>query len=30
MDASNGWKQALGRELKADGYEVDGNKVMLS
>jgi hypothetical protein len=30
MDAGNGWKQALGRELKAAGDEVDGDKVMLS
>lgn len=27
MDA-NGWKQALGRELEAAGYEIDWNKVM--
>ncbi|APX84410.1 hypothetical protein BV511_06555 [Methylorubrum extorquens] len=28
MDAANGWKQALARELQAAGYEVDWNKVM--
>jgi predicted nucleotide-binding protein len=28
MDAGNGWKQALGRELQAAGYTVDWNKVM--
>jgi predicted nucleotide-binding protein len=27
MDSSN-WKQALGRELEAAGYEIDWNKVM--
>ncbi len=28
MDASNGWKQALGRELEAAGHTIDWNKVM--
>lgn len=28
MDASNGWKQALGRELEAAGHTVDWNKAM--
>lgn len=28
MDAGNGWKQALGRELQAAGYEIDWNRVM--
>ncbi|CAG4895141.1 TIR domain-containing protein [Paraburkholderia saeva] len=28
IDASNGWKQALGQELEAAGHEVDWNKVM--
>lgn len=28
MDASGGWKQALGRELEAAGFEMDWNKVM--
>ena len=28
FDASGGWKQALGKELKAAGYEIDWNKVM--
>ena len=28
MDSGDGWKQALGRELKAAGYTVDWNKVM--
>lgn len=27
---SNGWKQALGRELEAAGHEIDWNKVMRS
>lgn len=27
-DAGNGWKLALGRELKAAGFDVDWNKVM--
>jgi len=29
MDASNGWKQALARELKAAGYTIDWNQVMV-
>jgi predicted nucleotide-binding protein len=28
FDTSGGWKQALGKELKAAGYEIDWNKVM--
>ncbi|MDO8772061.1 MAG: nucleotide-binding protein [Burkholderiaceae bacterium] len=28
MDAGAGWKQVLGRELSAAGYEIDWNKVM--
>jgi hypothetical protein len=28
MDASNGWKSALGRELEAAGHQVDWNTVM--
>ena len=28
MDETGGWKQALGRELQAAGYEIDWNKVM--
>ncbi|MCY1512660.1 putative nucleotide-binding protein containing TIR-like domain protein [compost metagenome] len=28
MDDSGGWKQALGRELDAAGYQIDWNKVM--
>jgi hypothetical protein len=28
MDTGVGWKQALGRELTAAGYEIDWNKVM--
>ena len=28
MDDGDGWKQSLGRELDAAGYEVDWNKVM--
>lgn len=28
MDMGGGWKQALGRELEAAGYEIDWNKVM--
>lgn len=28
MDAGNGWKQALGRELQAAGHLIDWNKVM--
>lgn len=28
MDTGAGWKQALGRELSAAGYEIDWNKVM--
>lgn len=28
MDAGNGWKQALGKELHAAGYQIDWNKVM--
>lgn len=28
MDASGGWKQALGRELEAAGFAMDCNKVM--
>ena len=28
FDASRGWKQALGKELSAAGYEIDWNKVM--
>lgn len=28
MDASGGWKQALGRELEAAGFAIDWNKVM--
>ncbi len=28
FDASGGWKQALGKELRAAGYEIDWNKVM--
>ena len=28
FDASGGWKQALGKELKVAGYEIDWNKVM--
>jgi predicted nucleotide-binding protein len=27
-DVGGGWKQALGKELKAAGYEIDWNKVM--
>ena len=30
MDASNGWKQALGRELEAAGHSIDWNLVMRS
>jgi hypothetical protein len=30
MDASNGWKQALGRELEAAGHAIDWNLVMRS
>lgn len=29
MDSGTGWKQTLGRELSAAGYEIDWNKVML-
>jgi predicted nucleotide-binding protein len=28
FDSGGGWKQALGRELQAVGYEIDWNKVM--
>lgn len=28
MDSTNGWKQALGKELQAAGYSVDWNKIM--
>jgi hypothetical protein len=28
MDSGMGWKQALGKELSAAGYEIDWNKVM--
>jgi predicted nucleotide-binding protein len=28
MDAGNGWKQSLGRELQAAGHNIDWNKVM--
>jgi predicted nucleotide-binding protein len=28
MDAGNGWRQALGRELQAAGHTIDWNKVM--
>ena len=28
MDASGGWKQALGRELEAAGFDMDWNKIM--
>ncbi|KVE34911.1 TIR domain-containing protein [Burkholderia sp. BDU5] len=28
MDASDGWKRALGNELEAAGHEIDWNKVM--
>ena len=28
MNAGNGWKQALARELKAAGHQIDWNKVM--
>lgn len=28
IDAGNGWKQALGRELQAAGHQIDWNKVM--
>jgi hypothetical protein len=27
FDASGGWKLALGRELRAAGFEIDWNKV---
>lgn len=30
MDESGGWKQSLGRELDAAGFEIDWNKVMRS
>lgn len=30
MDGGTGWKQSLGRELSAAGYEIDWNKVMRS
>jgi predicted nucleotide-binding protein len=30
FDAAGGWKQKLGRELKAVGYEIDWNTVMRS
>lgn len=30
FDASGGWKQALGRELEAVGFEIDWNKIMRS
>jgi predicted nucleotide-binding protein len=30
MDSGNGWKQALGKELEASGYEIDWNLVMRS
>lgn len=30
MDAANGWKQALGRELEAAGHPIDWNRVMRS
>lgn len=30
MDAGNGWKQSLGRELEAAGHDIDWNKVMRS
>ena len=29
MDAGHGWKLALARELKAAGYDIDWNKVMV-
>jgi predicted nucleotide-binding protein len=28
FDASGAWKQALGKELQAAGFEIDWNKVM--
>ena len=28
FDASDGWKQALGRELQAAGFEIDWGKAM--
>lgn len=28
MDASGGWKQALGRELEAAGFDMDWNRIM--
>ncbi len=30
MDSGNSWKQALGKELEAAGYEIDWNQVMRS
>ncbi len=30
MDSGDGWKQALGKELEAAGYEIDWNQVMRS
>jgi hypothetical protein len=30
MDAGNGWKQSLGRELEAAGHDINWNKVMRS
>jgi predicted nucleotide-binding protein len=30
FDASSGWKQKLGRELEAGGYEINWNTVMRS
>lgn len=30
MDASNGWKTALGRELEAAGHQIDWNTIMRS
>jgi predicted nucleotide-binding protein len=30
MDSGNGWKQSLGKELEASGYEIDWNLVMRS
>lgn len=30
MDAGNGWKQSLGRELEAAGHDIDWNNVMRS
>lgn len=30
MDAGNGWKQSLGRELEASGHDIDWNNVMRS